>query len=259
MGEPAIVLRTRVYRDYDVIVDLIAQDAGRISAIARGARKSRRRFGAALTIGAILDVELARRGGAGLYTLKSCDIQSLPKNAASELARFYQLAYVLEIVAGVCVEGPTEELSLRHLATYLGLLERVMPSHEQLCVWELRLMAIHGYQLQFWPCVLSGQKPDAFSLTAGGAVRRDACLQNDAGPVPTPVLRRYHDLCNRHDVRLTDTEHEWLRTLMGRAWFNILGRPLKSSEFLGPDTFGPPIEAGDVSESNSRSTETELC
>ena len=104
MKESAIILRTRPYRDYDVIVDLLAEQTGRAAVIARGARRSRRRFGAALTLGAVVEVELHRRSASGLHTLTSCDIRSLPKAASGDLARFYQLAYVLEVL-GLCVEG----------------------------------------------------------------------------------------------------------------------------------------------------------
>ena len=162
MKESAIILRTRPYRDYDVIVDLLAEQTGRAAVIARGARRSRRRFGAALTLGAVVEVELHRRSASGLHTLTSCDIRSLPKAASGDLARFYQLAYVLEVTSGLCVEGVTERNTFAHLRAYLQLLERTMPSHEQLCVWELRMMSLHGASSNSGPVFRRERHPMGF-------------------------------------------------------------------------------------------------
>ena len=190
-----------------------------------------------------------------MHTLTSCDIRSLPKAASGDLARFYQLAYVLEVTSGLCVEGVKERTTFEHLRAYLQLLERAMPSHEQLCVWELRLMSLHGYQLQFWPCVQTGDAPDGFSLTSGGAVVREAVDSFDATPVPTHVLRRYAALDHGAPISLDETEHEWMRALMSRAWCNILGGPLKSSEFLGPETFAPALPEAELDDKGGSATE----
>ena len=78
-------------------------------------------------------------------------------------------------------------------------------------------------------------------MTSGGAVFREAVDSFDATPVPPEVLRRYAALDHGAPVQLDDTEHEWMRTLLSRAWCNIFGGPLKSSEFLGPETFAAAV------------------
>jgi len=63
----ALLLRATPYRDADLVVDLLTAEHGRLAALARGARNSRRRFGGALDYFNLLGVELrqGRRGRLG--------------------------------------------------------------------------------------------------------------------------------------------------------------------------------------------------
>ena len=54
----AVVLRKVVYGEADLVLTLLSRDLGKLSALARGARSSRRRFGAALELFTVSSVEL---------------------------------------------------------------------------------------------------------------------------------------------------------------------------------------------------------
>ena len=64
---PCLVTRATPFRDADVIVTLLSPEHGRIDAVARGARSSRRRFGGALR--PFCEVDVALQVGRGSLPL----------------------------------------------------------------------------------------------------------------------------------------------------------------------------------------------
>src|SRR5256714_3364100 len=70
----AIGLRTVAYGDSDLIAHLLVRGRGRVSAFARGARSSRRRFGGALEPFQLVEVLLAERSGPELWMLREAAV-----------------------------------------------------------------------------------------------------------------------------------------------------------------------------------------
>ncbi|HXK19309.1 MAG TPA: recombination protein O N-terminal domain-containing protein, partial [Polyangiaceae bacterium] len=65
----ALLLRRVEYGEADLVLTLLTQKLGKVSALARGARKSNKRFGGALEPMHTLAVELDERPGAELFSL----------------------------------------------------------------------------------------------------------------------------------------------------------------------------------------------
>ena len=99
------MLKARPAGDYDALVDCLTEEHGLLTARAKGARRSRRRFGSALETGAVIIPVLGNSKSGRLPTLTDCDLISAPVVARTDLARFYQLAYVVELGQRVSVEG----------------------------------------------------------------------------------------------------------------------------------------------------------
>ncbi len=99
---PAVVLRAIPYRDADLVLTLYTAEFGKVSALARSARRSRKRFGAAIQLFTLSDAEL-RRGRGDLWTLVSADtIQSfatLAGNMVGLAHASYGTELVLELTA----------------------------------------------------------------------------------------------------------------------------------------------------------------
>ncbi len=71
-----LLLRRVDYRDADLIVTLFTETLGQISALARGARSSRRRFGGALETFATVAVVLHPPRTSELFRLESADLET---------------------------------------------------------------------------------------------------------------------------------------------------------------------------------------
>ncbi|MBV71257.1 MAG: DNA repair protein RecO [Myxococcales bacterium] len=237
MTDVGVVLKTKPYRDHDLIVDFLSAKHGRLSLIARGARKSSRRFGGALEIGARLQIEQSQSNRGRLKALTSCDIIRVPRNARHDLARFYQLAYVVEVIERLTVEGQAETGNEAALDQYLQYLEEKTPNHAELVSWELWVLKHNGFVFQFWPCIESGEPPESFSVSMGGAIRHSAVHVTDSLPCGREALHAIDQMQLGLFQGAGTACHQSVRGLMNHVWNSILERPLKSATFIGPETF----------------------
>src|SRR5438046_4404258 len=71
----AILLRSVAYGEADRVVTLLGRTTGRVSALARGARKSVKRFGGGLGLGASGQASLRERAGGELMGLDGFDVR----------------------------------------------------------------------------------------------------------------------------------------------------------------------------------------
>ena len=93
----AIVLHSFDYLESSRILKLVTRDAGVRSVLARGARKSRKRFGAALDLYAQGTAELHTKPGRDLDTLHAFDVVRARHAIASQLARFTGASMIAEL------------------------------------------------------------------------------------------------------------------------------------------------------------------
>ena len=84
----AVVVRVVDYGEADRVVTLISRDRGKLSAMARGARRSRRRFGAGLALFSVGRASLKERPGADLDAARVLEVLlgSLAPSDAAKLA-----------------------------------------------------------------------------------------------------------------------------------------------------------------------------
>ena len=87
------------YGESDRIVEFLTAEEGRVSMIARGARRSRKRFGGALDFFAGLRTHA--QPGSNLWTLKSVDALESSLRVASPIRPFW-LEPVLFVIADAC-------------------------------------------------------------------------------------------------------------------------------------------------------------
>lgn len=159
LSTPAILLRTINYGEADRVVTLFGRSTGRLSALARGARKSQRRFAGGLGLCAIGEASLRERPGAELLTLESFDLQASYESFGTDLARMAHAAYVAELVSKLCAPRQVEPLVYDWLEETLRLLDQQGASAERLRVFELGLLGKLGFAPVLETCaVCNGQR-----------------------------------------------------------------------------------------------------
>ena len=140
----AIVLRLTDYGEADRIVTLFTLEQGKLQGIARGAKRSKKRFAGALEPFAHLRLQLQL--GGGLATLASADILSVFPGIRGDLANIGCAAYACELVERLTPEEEASPRLFRLLYSYLERLDRAPPSPSDRRFFAVNLLKILGYQ-----------------------------------------------------------------------------------------------------------------
>lgn len=188
---PALVLRVVNFGEADRIVTLLTSGYGKLSVLAKGARGSKKRFGAALSLFGYGEATLRERRGQELWFLEDLHVSRGFTRLPLELGRYSHACYALELCQHLCPPHepePTVLAETLRLFEYLdGLPITARPAAEALRVYELTLLRAVGLALQLQECAACGREvPDAdyvpFDVGRGGVLCPDACW---LGPIPT--------------------------------------------------------------------------
>ena len=161
--EEAYLLRSVPFRDNDAVVTLLTP-SGRISALARGARSSRRRFGAALDFFCLLRAELRPRR-AGMGELLSVELVRSFEHIRGDIGRYLVGSHFLEVARLSSREGDPAANPFRLLDAALGALDGGADPRSLLRVFQIRAVAEAGFALDGSSCAFCGEP-----LAEGGPV-----------------------------------------------------------------------------------------
>jgi DNA repair protein RecO (recombination protein O) len=184
---PAIVLHAFDYSETSRIVRLATREAGVQSALARGAKRSRSRFGSACGLFAEGIAQLHVKEGRELQTLGAFDVPRVRPELGTDLGRFTGASAVAELVLRFGAENEASESLFDALVAALDGLAEAEPAFatEAALAGAWHLVA----QLGFAPSVTScgachapvpAEDDLPFSLAAGG-VLCDACGAGQTG------------------------------------------------------------------------------
>jgi DNA repair protein RecO (recombination protein O) len=146
----AFVLSTLDYGDSDRIVSLFSLEHGRLKAFARGARKSRKRFGAALETFARIEAQVRLKEG--LSGLQQADISTIYPGIRADLPRIAHALYACELVEAMTPEGHPLPRLYRLLAAWLDRLETEAAVEDDRRFFEINLLNILGYRPALETC-----------------------------------------------------------------------------------------------------------
>lgn len=235
---PALVLRSLNFGEADRIVTLLGRDTGKVSALARGARKSVRRFTGLGS--AALGVATLRERGGDLWSFEGFEVSKPRTELASDLVTAAHAAYACELVERLCASHQPDPETFAWLDLMLDLLTQRPASAERLRAFELGLLERLGLAPGIHRCDGCGRLD--MSITGGRWMAETMTLLcRDCGSRGTPlaaaVVAALVRLCT---VALDDADAEVIPGAVNRACRNLLGPviehhvggPLKSWEFL---------------------------
>jgi DNA repair protein RecO (recombination protein O) len=169
----AIVVGVRAFKEADRMVDLLTPEHGRLTAIARNARKSQRRYGAALDLGNRIEASLRPPRGT-LWALDEAMVLDGRKRAHCCLDRLSLLAYCAEVCGRLAREQHPEPRLyglLDMAATLLDAMEGA-PSAQFRIGFEAKALTFAGVTPVLDACVACAEPPAAPMVIvphAGGA------------------------------------------------------------------------------------------
>ncbi len=169
---PAIVVGAFDFGESDRIVSLLTPDDGRLRALARRARASKKRFPGLLDLGTELAVAV-RKGRGELPVLTEAERVRGPDQARQAWERLPWLFYGCEVCSALAPEGSEALKLFKLLQTWLALLEHTPPSAASRWALEAKALTFAGLAPGLVRCAECGETvddPAAFSIEAGGAL-----------------------------------------------------------------------------------------
>jgi DNA repair protein RecO (recombination protein O) len=156
--DAAIVVGGIAYGESDRIVRLLLPSRGRVSALARGARGSRRRFQGAIDLGNRVDVQLTK-GRGELWSFQGVSLVDARLHVRADHRRLALLAYVCEVAAALAAEEHAEPAQFGLLDTALTVLDHAtdMPSAAFRIGFETKALTFAGFAPSLQTCVVCGE------------------------------------------------------------------------------------------------------
>jgi len=154
---PAIVLRRVPFAEADLVVTLLSTECGRVSALARSARKSSRRFSGGLGMAATGEAHLRDRSGADLMVLESFEARDDRSALGLDVAKAAHAAYAIELCDRLCPAREPEKAVFAWLDEFLTRLGAGIATAERLRVFELGLLRRLGIGPSLDRCVVCGR------------------------------------------------------------------------------------------------------
>jgi DNA repair protein RecO (recombination protein O) len=237
----AIVLRWRSYGESDKIVTFLSEDFGKLTGIAKGAMRSRRRFPNALEALARVRMHFRLRPNASLAFLESADLLQAPADL-TDPTRFAYASYLAELIDLLTLEEqPVQELYAL-LDQGLAELAQAPASAALLRAFELQLLARAGFEPLLDRCHACRRElavdHDAYLDLAQGTLLCGSCRQNHVPLVPYlgALLARLAEL---QSLPLADCRERRLgehagaaARLTGQLLALHIHRPLKSLKLI---------------------------
>lgn len=249
----ALVLRSIAYGEADAVVHLLVRGRGRVSAFARGARTSRKRFGGALEPFQRVEALLAEREGQELWALREARVVEGHGRLREDLHRIAHAGYAAELIHDLTRAGQPADGLFALLEDFLTRLESGAATSARLRALELLALEAAGFAPELAACARCGSAvppgragfdPDAggilcprcarasrslalthgaraalWQLRSGGLQAADAPISADGSGRPADG-RAFEDACAQ------------ARKPLGLFLQHHLGRALRSAEFI---------------------------
>jgi DNA repair protein RecO (recombination protein O) len=157
--DDALLLRSVDYGESDRVLTLLTRQSGKLSVLAKGARRSKKRFAGALEPFSLLRVEIAASRG-GLARLESATIaQAFPK-LLRDLARMTTAGAMFGLVRELSADEVSDPDGFDEAVQLLAALEAGELSERALSVcFQLQQLARAGFSPRLEVCGSCGKAP----------------------------------------------------------------------------------------------------
>ncbi|MBW1645442.1 MAG: DNA repair protein RecO [Deltaproteobacteria bacterium] len=169
----AIVCHKYPYGESDLLISLFTRRHGRLTAIAKGARRSRKRFPGRLELFSLVRATLASRRPTSLPRLDECEIIHPFQQIQHRPRAFFAGCYFLEIINRCCPEMQANEPLFQLTGELLAFLHRDGEENRrnfacQVRLFELQAVALLGYAPRLDRCLDCGDHSPAAPFFAPG-------------------------------------------------------------------------------------------
>ncbi len=224
----AFVLRVRAFGEADRVADLLTPELGRVPALARSARRSRRRFGGVLDY--FVRVRATVRPGRGeLWRLDDVELVRDYGAVARDLDTHAAASHVLEVAWLGSREGAPAQALFDLVDAALSALAAGADPKSLRRVFQARVLWVLGVAGAFDRCPQCGAGLGGGAAVTAGAVVCPACAGPADLPMPAGAVRTLAasvgvPLDKLRSVRVTRAAEEHIGPFLCQALCQTLGR-----------------------------------
>ncbi|TWU37195.1 DNA repair protein RecO [Novipirellula artificiosorum] len=238
----AIVLRTIEFSETSLVVTLFTRDFGRLSGLAKGARRPKGPFEGSLDLLSVCRVVVLRKSTDALDLLTEAKLHRRFRGAERSLPRVYAGYYVAEILRLLTDDhDPHADVYDLTLAT-LNQIDGVGDVGSSILYYEAQLLRLLGHAPGIDRCTECGADVEMsvpripFALSTGGVVCR-RCASRHTGVISVQrstleQLKQLLDTETRPDVLVTSRLYGELRAVMSRYIQTIVGKVPRTQHLL---------------------------
>jgi DNA repair protein RecO (recombination protein O) len=238
----ALVLRTFEQGESDRLVHLYTESLGKVSAIAKGARRSRRRFPGTLEIFNLLDARIVDPPRSALMRIEGATLHRAFEGLARDLGRYAIACQLLELLDRFTGERESNPGLFRFAVGVLGIVDAEDPDPLLALLILAKTLARLGFRPELICCsscgvpIAEAEGRPTFVPRHGGAVCA-ACADPHELPVEAGLLRALEagirsPLRDRARLGLQPEAVQRLREMLDRFFRFHIGSELRTAEFL---------------------------
>jgi len=236
-------MRIKEFGESDLLVTFFTSDRGRLKGVAKGGRKSRKRFANCLDLFCLanLEYELKRKGD--LHFLHSCKLVHAFPGLRSDFTSLSLASYMIELTEILFPLGVTDKEMFELLQNAFLSLNEAGKADILRILFEAKAMALGGYKINFDKCCgcgrpYAGEGKAVFKSSKGGIACLKCEQESGFSPALSPASIKALILIqstpwSRAEVSGLNSEmiHEIKPVLKLHMEYRI-GRRLKTSEYL---------------------------
>lgn len=239
----AIVLRLFDYGESDRIVTFYTAGFGKLRGIAKGARRSRKRFANALEPFSCSQILFSRQGLDSLALIEGSDMICHFPAIRADLEKTLSASYLIDLTDQFTLEDKKNEALFSLLHAFLKIIEAGPVTEAILRFFEIRLLRLSGYDPVLDHCLICKmplEKETTYRFkSADGGLTCIACRPDSPDAIPvslgtirTLLLGREMGIDRLGRLLLSDQSADESRQLLTHFIRHILGRELKSVHVL---------------------------
>lgn len=169
----AVVIRSMDFSESDKIVTFFTRDFGKLKGIAKGAKRSKKRFGNTLELFSHISLLFFEKENVGLARINNCNIIEPYMELYKDIEKIAYGSYFIELIDELVGEREKNDEIFSLLVDSLSMTNCRKLREEIARIFEIRLLSLIGYQPQLEVCLICGRKLSNkerfwFSIVKGG-------------------------------------------------------------------------------------------
>lgn len=150
-------MRTKEFGETDLFVTFLTHDRGRLRGIAKGARRSRKRFVNCLNVFCLAELDYSLKREGGLYFLNSGKLIDAYAGLRTDYAILSRASYMVELTEILFPWGVADRKMFDLLRWSLDALAKGERTDVISMIFEIKAMSVGGYAINLDRCSFCGR------------------------------------------------------------------------------------------------------